>query len=181
MPPARVTCARRSRRRCFSRSPIDEIDVLIRSLIDNDPTLRGKRELLTSVPGIGERLAVTILGELPNLSEFRTPRRCQRSPGFAHGVSIGKVDIGIVAVKAGNAHLRRMLYMPAVRRSAAIPSSGFCCSITIFGQTREADCRGCHASALGFGLRCPQVQATLRSRASGVGDVMEVILPSLSS
>ncbi len=42
----------------FLDRQIDEIEVQIRSIIDDDPTLRGKRELLTSIPGIGERLAV---------------------------------------------------------------------------------------------------------------------------
>ena len=35
----------------FLDRQIDEIDAQIRSLIDDDPTLRGKRELLTSIPG----------------------------------------------------------------------------------------------------------------------------------
>jgi hypothetical protein len=37
----------------FLDRQINEIDVRIRALIDDDPTLRGKRELLTSIPGIG--------------------------------------------------------------------------------------------------------------------------------
>ncbi len=99
----------------FLDRQIDEIDGQIRSLIDDDPTLRGKRELLTSIPGIGERLAVTILGELPNISEFRSAKALSAFTGlcpreFRSGKSISASWLS----KAGNAHLRRMLYMPAV-------------------------------------------------------------------
>jgi transposase len=99
----------------FLDRQIDEIDAQIRSLIDDDPTLRGKRELLTSIPGIGERLAVTILGELPNLSEFRNAKAVAAFTGlcpreFRSGKSVSASWLS----KTGNVHLRRMLYMPAV-------------------------------------------------------------------
>jgi transposase len=99
----------------FLDRQIDEIDVQIRAIIDNHPTLRGKRELPTSIPGIGERLAVTILGELPNLSEFRSAKALAAFTGlcpreFRSGKSISASWLS----KAGNVHLRRMLYMPAV-------------------------------------------------------------------
>ena len=99
----------------FLDRQIDEIDSQIRSLIDDDPTLRGKRELLTSIPGIGERLAVTILGELPNLTEFRSAKAVAAFTGlcpreFRSGKSVSASWLS----KAGNVHLRRMLYMPAV-------------------------------------------------------------------
>ncbi len=43
----------------------------IASVINDDPTLLGKRELLEPIPGIGERVSTTLLGELPQLTEFR--------------------------------------------------------------------------------------------------------------
>lgn len=105
----------------FLSRQIDEIDVEIRSIIDNDPTLRGKRELLTSIPGIGERLAVTMLGELPNLSEFRSAKALSAFVGlcpreFRSGRSVSASWLS----KTGNAHVRAMLYMPAM---AAIRSN----------------------------------------------------------
>ena len=33
---------------------------------------QARRDLLESIPGVGERVAVTILGELPNIHEFRS-------------------------------------------------------------------------------------------------------------
>jgi transposase len=99
----------------FLDRQIDEIDAQIRSLIDDDLTLRGKRELLMSIPGIGERLAVTILGELPNISEFRSAKALSSFTGlcpreFRSGKSVSASWLS----KTGNAHLRRMLYMPAL-------------------------------------------------------------------
>ena len=139
----------------FFDRQIDEIDVQIRSIIDNDPTLRGKRELLTSIPGIGERLAVTILGELPNLSEFRSAKALSAFTGlcpreFRSGKSISASWLS----KAGNVHLRRMLYMPAV---AAIRSISFGllpigCDLRANMASRSSRR---HAASLGFGLRCP--------------------------
>jgi transposase len=98
----------------FLDRQIDEIDAQIRSLTDNDPTLRGKRELLTSIAGIGERLAVTILGELPNLSEFRSANAVAAFAGLcAREFRSGK-SVSASWLSKGNVHLRRMLYMPAV-------------------------------------------------------------------
>lgn len=99
----------------FLDRQIAEIDAQIRSLIGDDPTLRGHRELLTSIPGIGERLAVTILGELPNLSEFRSAKALSAFVGlcpreFRSGTSIASSWLS----RSGNAHIRHMLYMPAI-------------------------------------------------------------------
>ena len=99
----------------FLDRQIKEIDAQIRSLISDDPTLRGQRELLTSIPGVGERLAVTILGELPNLSEFRSAKALSAFAGlcpreFRSGKSISTSWLS----RSGNSHIRHMLYMPAV-------------------------------------------------------------------
>jgi transposase len=99
----------------FFDRQIKEIDAQIRSLIGDDPTLRGQRELLTSIPGIGERVAVTILGELPNLNEFRSAKALSAFVGlcpreFRSGRSISTSWLS----RAGNSHIRHMLYMPAV-------------------------------------------------------------------
>jgi transposase len=99
----------------FLTKQIAQIDAEIAETIDQDPTLHANRELRESIPGIGERVATTLLGELPTLKEFRSgkavaafvglcPREC-RSGSF---VSASWVS------KAGNAHVRRVLYMPAL-------------------------------------------------------------------
>jgi hypothetical protein len=67
----------------FFDRQIDEIDVQIRSIIDNDPTLRGKRELLTSIPGIGERPPSRFSVSCRISASFGALRHWLHSPGFA--------------------------------------------------------------------------------------------------
>ena len=99
----------------FLDGQITEIDEQIRSLIDDDPTLRGRRDLLASIPGIGERVAVTILGELPNITEFRSAKALSAVVGlcpreFRSGRSVSAAWLS----RVGNVRVRRVLYMPAV-------------------------------------------------------------------
>jgi len=99
----------------FLARQIGEIDAEIAETIDQDPTLRANRELLTSIPGIGERVASTLLGELPNLQEFRSGKAVAAFAGlcpreFRSGTSVSSSWVS----KAGNSHVRRVLYMPAL-------------------------------------------------------------------
>ena len=50
---------------------IERVDREIDRLFDQYPLLRRQRDLLTSIPGIGETTAARILGEMPNIAEFR--------------------------------------------------------------------------------------------------------------
>lgn len=99
----------------FLDEQVEEIDAQMRELIDQDPTLRGRRDLLESIPGVGERLAVTILGELPNIHEFRSGKAVAAFAGlcpheFRSGTSVSSSWLS----RRGNVHLRKILYMPAV-------------------------------------------------------------------
>jgi len=99
----------------FSEREIGEIDAEIESTIIDDPTLRGKRELLESIPGIGERVAATLLGELRQLAEFRNAKALTAFVGlcpreFRSGTSVSASWLS----KIGNAHVRRVLFMPAI-------------------------------------------------------------------
>lgn len=99
----------------FFNEQISEIDEQIRELINDDPTLRGRRDLLESIPGIGERVAVTILGEMPNISEFRSSKAVAAFAGlcpreFRSGTSVSASWLS----RRGNARIRRILYMPAI-------------------------------------------------------------------
>jgi transposase len=66
----------------FLGRQIGEIDAEIRSVIDDDPDLRSKSDLLKSIPGIGERVAATLLGELPQITEFRNGKTLAASVGL---------------------------------------------------------------------------------------------------
>jgi len=99
----------------FLDEQINNIDAQIYKLIEEDPTLRGRRELLESIPGIGERAAVTILGEMPNISEFRSGKAVAAYAGlcpheFRSGTSVSASWLS----RRGNVRIRRILFMPAI-------------------------------------------------------------------
>jgi transposase len=99
----------------FLDRQIAEIEAEISTTIDQDPTLRGKRELLESIPGVGKGVATTLLGELPQLTEFRNGKALAAFVGlcprqFRSGTSVA----GSWLSKVGNAHVRRVLYWPAI-------------------------------------------------------------------
>jgi len=93
---------------------IDAVRGLIKDHIDDHPDLKQQSELLQSIPGIGEKTAALLLGEI----EFRsfesaravaahagvTPRRSQS------GSSLNRTRLS----KLGNARIRKALYFPAV-------------------------------------------------------------------
>jgi len=99
----------------FLDEQIDDIDAQMRDLIERDPTLRGRRELLESIPGIGERAAVTILGEMPNISEFHSSKAVAAYAGLCpHEHRSGTSVSASWLSRRGNVRLRRILFMPAV-------------------------------------------------------------------
>jgi transposase len=106
----------------FLEEQIVAIDAEIRSFIDSDPTLRGKRELLESIPGIGERVSSGLLGELPKLEEFRSGKALAAFVGlcpreYRSGSSVSASWLS----KVGNAHVRGLLYLPAITASRFNP------------------------------------------------------------
>lgn len=93
---------------------IDKVQRLIKDHIDSNPDLKQQSELLQTIPGIGEKTASLLLGEI----EFRqfssaralaayvgvTPRRYQS------GTSLNRTRLS----KIGNGRIRRALYFPAI-------------------------------------------------------------------
>jgi transposase len=95
---------------------IEMVDRAIAETIDHDNDLRGKRDLLLSIDGVGETLAAVILAELPGPEVISTsaqavayaglnPRRFQSGSSINHPTRISKI---------GNAKLRTALFMPAM-------------------------------------------------------------------
>ncbi len=94
---------------------IERIQARIDDLFDNHPNLRRDRDLLTSIPGIGEKTAARIIGELPDVSTFASSKAAAAYAGLspAHrqsGVGAKRTRLS----KAGNSHLRKALYFPAI-------------------------------------------------------------------
>lgn len=88
----------------------------IRGIIDQDPDLRRKRELLDSIPGLGERTISTLLAFYAEPTRFDNARQCAAFAGLnprqhLSGSSVhGKTRLS----KVGHALLRKALYMPAM-------------------------------------------------------------------
>lgn len=96
-----------------------EIERLIRTIrdhIDADPTLRDKRRLLDSIPGLGERTIAVLLAFYATPQRFGNARQAVAFAGLdprqhESGSSVkGKPRLS----KVGHAFLRKALYMPAM-------------------------------------------------------------------
>jgi transposase len=100
----------------YLEGEIEKVRAQIAELIDRDPDLKQKKDLLASIPGIGKATIAAILAELDDLGRFKHVRELVAFIGLApketlSGTSIkGKPRL----CKTGNARLRRALYMPAL-------------------------------------------------------------------
>lgn len=97
----------------------DDIKQLIKAInnhIDHHPNLKQKRELLDSIPGIGERTSAIILAFYADTSRFANSRQAAAFAGldprqYESGSSVkGKPRLS----KIGHSFLRKALYMPAM-------------------------------------------------------------------
>ena len=100
----------------FFEQQITTVENQIRTHIDNHPDLRGDKELLLSIPGIGETTAAWILAELPAVESFASAQSVAAFAGLAprqhrSGTSVHKQT---QLSKRGSSNLRRALYMPAM-------------------------------------------------------------------
>ena len=94
----------------------------IRDHLDQHPGLRAQRDLLTSIPGIGDSTAALLLAEL-----FHKPFRSARQAAAFAGVVPKPHDSGThhgrrVMCKIGPARLRKGLYFPAIAALRFNPS-----------------------------------------------------------
>jgi transposase len=87
-----------------------------RELIRADAEIEQRFRLLTGMPGIAETSALAILGELVLLSPHLTARQWVAHSGLdpVHQESGTSVHRRSRISRAGNRHLRRALYMPAL-------------------------------------------------------------------
>ena len=98
------------------KNEIKAIEKAIRDLIDNDPDLREKKELLNSIPGVGETTTVAFLAFLNNFHEAKKARSIAAFIGLdpKHHESGSSVKTLSRISKTGHAFLRKTLYMPAI-------------------------------------------------------------------
>jgi transposase len=95
---------------------LETIDRAIGETIDQDATLRGRRDLLLSVNGVGETLAALLLVEMPEPEVLRRSGEMVAYAGLnpSHHRSGTSIDRPTRISKIGNATLRSSLYMPAL-------------------------------------------------------------------
>jgi transposase len=88
----------------------------IRDHFTQHPGLRSQRDLLTSIPGIGETTAAVLLGELGPITRFECASACAAFIGVVprEGVSGTSVRRKAVLSKLGASSLRKALYFPAL-------------------------------------------------------------------
>lgn len=108
----------------FLDQEIDQIAKLIRDHIDNHPDLKRKRDLLKSIPGIGDVASEAVLSEFNGFEGFDKIKQVVAYMGLSpkernSGSSVrGKSQI----CKTGNIRLRKALYMPALVASQRNPA-----------------------------------------------------------
>lgn len=95
---------------------ITETKEAMQNLINTNTKLKQKRELLVSIPGIGELTAAKILGEIQDIHQFKSARQLAAYAGvtprqFVSGTSVHKKSR---ISKTGNTNIRKILYMSAI-------------------------------------------------------------------
>ena len=88
----------------------------IQELIDRTPNLKSQHKLLTSIPGIGDQTASTLLAEIGDISTYEGARQLAayaglNPQGHRSGSSVHKKTR---ISKQGRSELRSCLYMPAI-------------------------------------------------------------------
>ena len=103
---------------------ISQLEHKIRQHFDHHPDLKRRRDLLTSIPGIGETTAGAILSEVPHLDRFESAKAVAAFAGLSprehrSGTSVhGRPRM----CKTGNARIRKALFMPALVARRCNPS-----------------------------------------------------------
>ena len=93
---------------------IAQVQRLIRAHIDRHPGLRQQRDLLTTIPGIGEATAAVLLGELFT-KRYASARQAAAFAGLVPRlVESGTLRGRSRLSKVGPARLRKALYFPAL-------------------------------------------------------------------
>jgi transposase len=95
---------------------ITKVEKQIQTLITEDHDLNEQVELLESIPGIGNKTAVAILSELPNIKNFKNAKEI----GAFAGLSSKRKESGTSVrgrgslCKRGSSALRKALFFPAM-------------------------------------------------------------------
>jgi transposase len=95
---------------------IGDLKAQIHDHLDRHPPLRAQRDLVMSIPGIGEQTAAVVLGELLDIKRFTSARQVAAFSGLVPRITRSGTSVrgrGRLA-KLGSSRLRKALYFPAL-------------------------------------------------------------------
>jgi len=94
--------------------------------------------LLVSIPGIAESTAARILGEMPNITQFRDVKAVAAYAGLSpRHYQSGSIEHRSRLAKTGNPHLRHALYFPAISAMRFNPPiRAFAKRLSVRGKTK---------------------------------------------
>lgn len=100
----------------FLDQEIARTEGLVRAHIDRHSGLRGQRDLLLSIPGIGDTTAAKLLGEVLDVKLYEGARQLAAFAGLAPRLheSGSSVRRRVRLAKTGAPRLRKALYFPAI-------------------------------------------------------------------
>jgi transposase len=136
-PGSEATAASLKESIAFFQEQIAELDREINHVIKNDPDLRGKRELLESIPGIGKLTSAALLGELPQLDKMRNAKALVALAGLCpqqrqSGTSLSSSRLTSI----GRRPLRKLFFMPALAARRCNPTiQRFAARLELRGKT----------------------------------------------
>jgi transposase len=94
---------------------ISELDIEIKKTIDHDDDLKGKRDLIESISGIGPTTSATILAETPHIEKFESSKALTAYAGVCPQIrQSGRSVSSSRTTRIGNREIRKVLYMAAL-------------------------------------------------------------------
>ena len=95
---------------------IDKLETKLVTLIKQDKQTAQQLKLATSIPGFGDKSAAHILAEIGDISVYENARQLSAHAGITPAIfQSGKHERKYTRMtKAGNAHIRKMLFFPAM-------------------------------------------------------------------
>ena len=106
--------------------------------IERHPELKQQCQLLTSIPGIGQRTATKLLAEITGLNKYQSARQVAAYAGLTpqnsrSGTLRGRTRLS----KTGNARVRKALFLPAIVAQQHNPIvRAFCQRLAERGKTK---------------------------------------------
>ncbi len=99
----------------FLRQQQESVMEKIRQHIEKHEHLRRQRDLILSIPGIGEKTAAILLAEIGDIKRYKNARQLAAQAGITpKEYQSGTIQKKTHLSKIGNARLRKALFMPAL-------------------------------------------------------------------